>query len=220
MSENLAAPEAIIFDWDGTLVDCWPSIHAALNATLTAMGHEPWTYEETLSRVRKSMRDSFPELFGNRWEEAGEIFYEHVEAHHLDGTTVLEGAPELLQLAHERGYYVGIVSNKQGPLLRAEINHLGWQPMIRQAVGAGDATEDKPARNPMDLVLQDSDITAGPSVWYVGDTGIDMEFAANCGCLGLLIHANTANMDEIGEFPPLRHFKSRHALIEEITLLK
>ena len=119
-------PEAIIFDWDGTLVDCWPSIHNAMNATLEAMGHDAWTYEETLARVRKSMRDAFPEMFGDRWEEAGRIFYEHVAAHHLEGTTVLEGAEDALAAANASAPYVGVVSNKQGPLLRAEIDHLDW----------------------------------------------------------------------------------------------
>ena len=58
-------PRAFLFDWDNTLVDSWPIIHDALNVTLTAFGKEPWSLDETRSRVRKSMRDSFPKLFGD-----------------------------------------------------------------------------------------------------------------------------------------------------------
>ncbi|HLJ20402.1 MAG TPA: HAD hydrolase-like protein, partial [Stellaceae bacterium] len=60
-------PRAILFDWDNTLVDSWPVIHEALVVTFEGMGHVPWTLEETKQRVRHSLRDAFPRLFGDRW---------------------------------------------------------------------------------------------------------------------------------------------------------
>jgi hypothetical protein len=89
-------PRAIIFDWDNTLVDSWPTIHAALNATLTTMGHAPWTLEESKERVRLSLRDSFPVLFGTRWEEARRVYLDAFRAVHLERLTVLPGPIELL----------------------------------------------------------------------------------------------------------------------------
>ena len=47
-------PRAVLFDWDNTLVDNWPTIHDALNATFEAMGHPTWTLAETRERVRAS----------------------------------------------------------------------------------------------------------------------------------------------------------------------
>jgi phosphoglycolate phosphatase len=46
-----------------------------MNRTLEAMGCPVWTMEETTMRVRKSLREAFPELFGDRWEDARDIFY-------------------------------------------------------------------------------------------------------------------------------------------------
>ena len=63
-------PRAVVFDWDNTLVDTWPVIHDSMNAALAAMGHAPWSFDETRERVRRSMREAFPEMFGARWEEA------------------------------------------------------------------------------------------------------------------------------------------------------
>ena len=59
-------PRAILFDWYNTLVYSWPVIHDALNVTLEAFGLEPWNMDKTRVRVRKSLRDSFPELFGDQ----------------------------------------------------------------------------------------------------------------------------------------------------------
>ena len=54
---SLPKPKAVIFDWDNTLVNTWPIIHEALAATFKEMGQQPWTLEQTMARVRKSMRE-------------------------------------------------------------------------------------------------------------------------------------------------------------------
>ena len=58
----LNTPKAVLFDWDGTLVNSWPIIHESMNQTLKAMGHAEWTIEETNERVRRSLREAFPPL--------------------------------------------------------------------------------------------------------------------------------------------------------------
>ena len=47
-----------------------------------AMGQTPWTMDETLERVLM-LREAFPPLFGDRWEEARDIFYTAYRAVHL-----------------------------------------------------------------------------------------------------------------------------------------
>src|SRR6185312_8412911 len=71
---GLQRPRAIIFDWDNTLVDSWATIHDALNFLMEAMAQPLWTIEQTRERVRLSLRESFPRIFGERWEEAQKIY--------------------------------------------------------------------------------------------------------------------------------------------------
>ena len=94
--QQLPRPRAILFDWDNTLIDSWGCIQAAMNATLRAMGHGEWDLEETKRRVAQSLRDSFPELFGTRWQEARDVFYRTFSAIHLDHLAPLPGAAEML----------------------------------------------------------------------------------------------------------------------------
>ena len=77
-------PRAVLFDWDNTLIDSWTTIHEAMNTTLVAMGQNAWTIDQTRERVRRSLREVFPEMFGDRWEEAREVFYERFRDIHLD----------------------------------------------------------------------------------------------------------------------------------------
>ncbi|HEX9808621.1 MAG TPA: HAD family hydrolase [Alphaproteobacteria bacterium] len=181
------APAAILFDWDNTLVDNWPAIHDALNATFAAMGHESWTLEETKARVRKSLRDSFPEMFGEAWREARRVFYARYGAVHLGHLTPLPGAGETLAWLDEAGLYLGVVSNKAGRYLRAEAACLGWDRHFDAIVGATDAAEDKPAVAPVRLALAAGGPEPGPRVWFVGDGAIDVQCALNAGLTPIVI---------------------------------
>jgi phosphoglycolate phosphatase len=180
-------PKAVLFDWDNTLVDNWPTIHDALNATFRAMGHPEWTLAETRERVRASLRDSFPAMFGDRWEAARDIFYSRFEARHIETLVPLPGAAELLNALHGRGVYLGVVSNKTGRYLRKEADALEWTGLFGRLVGAQDATADKPDRAPVDLALDGSGIGAGNAVWFVGDTAMDMACAHAAGCIAVLV---------------------------------
>jgi phosphoglycolate phosphatase len=180
-------PQAILFDWDNTLVDSWATIHDALNFLMRAMDKPEWTMAETRERVRLSLRESFPVHFGERWEEAREIYLDRFRAIHLDRLTALPGREAMLRSLAETGIYLGVVSNKTGPLLRREVEQLGWSGFFGSVVGAGDATADKPSCEPVHLALSQSGVVPGEGVWFVGDTAIDMQCAENSGCVAVLL---------------------------------
>lgn len=192
MSLPTEPPRAILFDWDNTLVDSWNAIHEALAATFTEFGLQPWTPDETRARVRLSLKDSFPALFGDRWEAARDFFYDHIRTHHLATLTPMAGAAGLLERLAGRGIYLGIVSNRAGALLRAEAGHLGWDRLFGALVGAGDAPSDKPDPAPVHLALAPSGLAVGPHVWFVGDTDVDADCAERSGCRPLLIGSHPA----------------------------
>lgn len=180
-------PRAILFDWDNTLVDNWAAIHDALNTTLAAMGQATWTPRETRARVRESLRDSFPRMFGDRWTEARAVFYRRFAEIHLDRLTPLPDAAEVLSWLAGEGVYLGVVSNKTGAYLRAEAERLGWDRWFGRLVGATDADKDKPAEAPVRLALEGSGISAGRHVWFAGDGAIDVQCAVNSGLTPVLL---------------------------------
>ncbi|HVJ51545.1 MAG TPA: HAD family hydrolase [Aliidongia sp.] len=213
---SASATRAFIFDWDNTLVDSWSTIHDALNLMLVELGHPTWTMAETRARVRKSLRDSFPALFGERWQEAQKLYLDAFESIHLDRLKPLPGAAELIGGLHEDGHYLALVSNKTGRYLRREVEALGWSGLFDRVVGAGDAPSDKPHRAAIDMALAESNHAAGPDIWFVGDTGIDMECALNAGCLPVLISAEAPVGEEFARSKPALHFPNCMALTQAI----
>jgi len=205
-----ALPRAVIFDWDNTLVDSWACLHASVNITLEAMGHPPWTLEDARKRVRRSMRESFPELFGDRWEEARTIFYDHFAANHMKYLQPLPGAEALLKALHERGVYLAVVSNKTGRYLRREAEALDWTGYFGRLVGASDAATDKPAVAPVALALEPAGLAIAEldreQTWFVGDADIDMECAHAAQCLPVLVGGKADS--DFSHYPPAIQFDS------------
>ena len=210
-------PRAIVFDWDNTLVDTFPTIHAALNVVQEAMGVQKWTLEEAHIRVRQSVRDVFPVMFGDRWEEARAVFYRAFEDVHLRELRVLPGAEELLEHMQAAGVTLSVVSNKTARYLRREADHLGWSARFHRVIGATDAPRDKPAPDPVHMALAETGIPAGPDVWFAGVTDIDLECAHHSGCVPVLVRAAPPQPDEFPAFPPVLHV---HNLIELKALVK
>jgi len=192
---ELPRPRAILFDWDNTLVDNWPTIHDALNATFEAMGHPTWTLAETRERVRASLRDSFPPMFGDRWEAARDIFYARFEARHIETLVPMPGAAALLNALPPDDRTAFLVSNKTGRYLRKEAAALDWERWLGRVVGAQDAPVDKPDRAPVDMALAPAGIAASRAVWFVGDTAMDMRCAHTAGCTAVLVGTATAGDD-------------------------
>lgn len=183
---KLTKPKAVIFDWDNTLVDTWPVIHAALVSTFIDMGHQPWTLEQTRERVKKSMRDSFPELFGEGWQKAGDLYQHYYRASHLNDLAALPQAEDVLRRIRELGLFCAVVSNKKGNTLRKEIEHLKWNGYFGAMVGSDDAANDKPHADPVHLAFEKSSLVPGTHVWFIGDSEIDLECAKNTGCTAIL----------------------------------
>lgn len=187
LTRNLPKPKAILFDWDNTLVDTWPIIHNSMAHTFTQMGVEPWTIEETKQKVGHSLRDHFPKLFGERWEEAGKIYGDTYKSQHLLSLTPLVGALETVQFLSGTDVFRGVVSNKQGPTLRKEAEHLDWTKYFHKLVGATDAARDKPFADPAILALKESGITPAAHVWFIGDSAPDVDCALAAGLTPIVI---------------------------------
>jgi phosphoglycolate phosphatase len=195
-------PEAVLFDWDNTLVDTWPVIGKAINAAHRAMGMKEWTDQEIRLKVARSLRDVFPVIYGDRWLEAKDVYYQAFSEIHLDMLKPLPKAEQVLQKYSTEIPFTGVVSNKTGIYLRNEAKQLGWEKYFNTLVGATDAPKDKPAPECVHVALKESGIDISDdnydmqNIWFVGDSPVDVECAKNIGCVSVLVREGELDDDE------------------------
>jgi phosphoglycolate phosphatase len=212
----LPRPSAILFDWDNTLIDGWAAIAAALNAVFRKHAMPEWSSADAQARVRGSLRDTFPAMFGRSWKRDAKLFYATLETEHLTHLRAMPGAAALLETSAIAPR--AVVSNKAGDFLRREVTHLGWDRHFGSVVGAGDALADKPDAAPLLLALKRLGVPAGPQVWYVGDTALDMRAARAAGCAAVLL-GTAAHDGGVAQAQPDAHFSDAFQLAGDFAAL-
>ncbi len=178
--QNLSKPHAVIFDWDNTLVDTWPLIARAINNTMRFMNKQEWSLTKVKDTVHKSMRESFPDLFGSDWQRAGEVYKQSYRDVHLSELKLLPNSLELLNILQQKNILTFLVSNKIGATLRKEVKNLQIADKFFSIVGSMDSAKDKPSIEPVELALSASSISINNHhIWFIGDTIADVECAYN-----------------------------------------
>ena len=89
-------PEAILFDWDSTLVDNWDSNTAVINVVLADLDCPLVTRERMIELSKQPLNKIFPLLFGSQAETGKSRFYELFPQQHLQGLKILPGTETLL----------------------------------------------------------------------------------------------------------------------------
>lgn len=211
-------PSVLLYDWDNTLIDGWAAITVALNAVFSEFCRPLWTVDDTRSRVRVALRESFPIMFGDRWKDARDLFYSTLTHQHLLHVKPMPGAEAALIAGI--GWPQGVVSNKAGKFLRREVKHLGWNRFFgpNAVIGAGDAIADKPDAAPLLLALEELGRPADRTVWYLGDTALDMVAARAAGLTAVLI-GDAEHDGGVERAAPNIHFHSAEALASRLREL-
>ncbi len=216
----LKLPKAVIFDWDNTLVDSWPLIHFAINETMGKMGRDLWTLDQVKRGVHKSMRDIFPDMFGERWKEAAEIYKKAYRSEHLEKMHFLPDAVALIDSLYEKNIPLFIISNKIAEVVRIEADNLRIANKFLMVIGSGDAEFDKPHRALVDFALKNTTLNPDKDlIWFVGDTIADVECALNTNCQpilygkGLGIPEELIEKESSKEEKPLLHFQNHQEIL-------
>ena len=178
---------ALIFDWDNTLVDTIPVIKRSLIDTLNEFQHTG-EKDKIISSVgfNHSMREGFPVLFGDDWEKARDFFYYSYDKN-KNLITKMTGFDELVNYLQNIDIPLGINSNKQQNLLEDEINQFGINNLFDIVVGSGSCENDKPAPDGVNKICNYWNIKPSLDIYYIGDSEVDYKTAKNSGISNILI---------------------------------
>lgn len=186
MSLIIQKPDAVLLDFDDTLVDTKPIIQKALDNTLKKYNLTQEIIKERGIDINRSLRDYFEEIFEEKLDEARNHFYSFYDQFAVN-LEIFPNALQVLDFLKDYNVYTAIVSNKSHLRLKNEINNrLKLGHYFKSIVGSGEAIEDKPSAIPAKLALEKLNLDSFDNVWFIGDSFVDMETAKNLGCKAIL----------------------------------
>jgi phosphoglycolate phosphatase len=193
---NFSNIKAVFFDWDNTLVDAWPVLLAATNATRQQFSLEKVSLEQLKILARQSTREGFPQTYGKNWQQAQKNFYEQIHLN-ADLLTIFPQTRDLLESLKVMNIKTALISNKLNSLLHQEVQSMFLNFDI--VLGSGDANADKP--NPeMGIIAMNNLGLKSSDVIYVGDSVTDWIFAKNLNMPAIAIGDDEFNGPLVARF--------------------
>jgi HAD superfamily hydrolase (TIGR01509 family) len=171
-------PDAVLFDWDGTLVDTMSMIYRANVVALRSYGismSREWFRERYTPDWRQSYRElGIPEsLWG---EMAGRWTDEMVKMR----PRAMPWARGALRRLRSRGIRVGLVTASTRAVVEPSITRLNLAGVFETAFYSDDVALSKP--HPEALLRALDELGVGPAATiYVGDTPVDLEMTRAAG---------------------------------------
>jgi HAD superfamily hydrolase (TIGR01549 family) len=191
--------QAILFDWDGTLVNtaeasyrCYEKLFGSYGIAFDrdAFGR---TYSPNWHLTYSALG-----LAEERWPEADARWL----AHYCDEKIVLiEGAREALLRVGEAGLGAGIVTSGDRVRVGRELKGFGMAALFQVIVCAEDTVKRKP--HPEALLLALSKLGLGPGeAAYIGDSPEDVQMARAAGVLAVGIPGGFPNREALAAARP------------------
>ncbi len=190
--------EAILFDWDGTLVDSLGAFHLANAAVMEAFG---LPFDEVL--YRRNYVPDWREMYrrlgvpADRLDEANTLW----EATFAGGTEVIvafDGTREALGRLAATGVVLGIVTAGHRDVVAPQMEQTGLASLLPIRVFGDDMAVHKPDPAPLRRALELAGRGHRPETClYVGDAPTDMQMAVTAGARGVGIVSVLGDPDEL-----------------------
>ena len=199
--------KTILFDLDGTLLNTIDDLADAANWVCTQHGWPTFpveTYKHFVGNGIPKLVERFSPAEARTPEQLAATLAEfsaRYDAHKEDKTAPYPGIPELLEQLQEKGMILAVASNKYQSATVKLISH--YFPHIRftAVFGQREGVNVKPDPTVVHDILDITRISR-EDVLYVGDSGVDMQTAANAGVTACGVTWGFRPRTELEEFHP------------------
>lgn len=197
----------IIFDLDGTLLNTIADLAHSTNYALNKLGyptHEIEKYNFMVGNgIDKLFERALPE--GEKSKEnvlrVRKEFVPYYDVHNADDSRPYSGMPELLAYLQASGIQISVASNKYQAATQKLIDHYFPEIHFTAVFGQREGVKVKPDPTVVFDILEVAKVTK-EDVLYVGDSGVDMQTAANAGVTACGVTWGFRPRAELEEFSP------------------
>ena len=176
----------VIFDLDGTLLNTIADLAQSTNHALKTLGyptHDTEAYNFMVGNgINKLFERALPE--GEKTEKnvlrMRKEFIPYYDVHNADLSRPYPGIPELLKQLQDQHIQLAVASNKYQSATRHLVAHYFPDIQFCAIFGQREGVNTKPDPTIVHDILSMAQIDKN-DVLYVGDSGVDMQTAANAG---------------------------------------
>ena len=176
----------VIFDLDGTLLNTISDLAHSTNHALKTNGfpsHPIEAYKFFVGNgINKLFERALPE---NKKTDINiklvrEAFLPYYDQHNMDFTKPYDGIYEFLKTLQSKGFMLAVASNKYQAATEKLINSLFPDISFTAILGQRENIPVKPDPAIINEILEIAGVTPNETI-YIGDSGVDMQTAANSG---------------------------------------
>lgn len=197
--------KAIVFDWDGTLMDSISKIVESMQSSAQQLGLPVPDYEQAKNVIGISLLPALKQLFKIDDEKAAmDLFHtykEHFKDHAQVSSPLFVGAIELLEELKQRGYILAVATGKARQGLDHNWHHSNTKHFFNVSRTADDA-QSKPSPDMLQQILSELNLSAD-QVLMVGDTTYDMAMAEAINMDRIGVSFGVHNAQELNQHNPL-----------------
>lgn len=207
--------KAIVFDWDGTLMDSISKIVECMQTSAQQLGFPVPNYAQAKDVIGISLLPALKQLFNIQDEKAAmDMFHtykENFKDHPQISSPLFVGAIELLEKLTEQGYILAVATGKARQGLEHNWHHSNTKHFFSASKTADDA-QSKPSPDMLQQLLSELNLSTD-QVLMVGDTIYDMAMAEAINMDRVGVSFGVHSKDELQRHKPLAVIDSLDELL-------
>lgn len=213
---NPLGVKLIVFDLDGTLVDAFADIAAAVNHMLTLDGKPPRTVEEVKRHVGRGVRMLVAGILNTTDEqlidEKVQVLTDFYRQAPVREACLYPGVAEAIAQLDDAQVRLAVASNKPDALTRYILEHFGVARHFDWILGQSDAFPRKPDPAILHHLMRLAEAQPSETI-VVGDSPTDIEFARAANVPVVCVTYGQCTAEELKPLKPDALVDSMHTFI-------
>ena len=197
----------VIFHLDGTLLNTIADLAHSTNYALNKLGYPTHEIEKYNFMVGNGIDKLFERALPEEEKSKENVlrvrkeFVPYYDIHNADDSRPYPGIPELLSYLQDAGVQIAVASNKYQAATQKLVDHYFPEIHFTAVLGQREGVKVKPDPIIVSDILEIAKV-AKEEALYVGDSGVDMQTAANAGVTACGVTWGFRPRTELEEFNP------------------